>query len=177
MAEAAALSADEFQAMVVAIRAQVSPCLQGFSSCLVSLAKLYQEIKLKLAKHPLAESINLQLDDLIYPEFLSFTRFANLQNYPRSLQAILLRMNKYSPLSSRDQVLVDEGNQIYDKWYNYVDELESRNKIVTRELYDFRYKIEELRVSFFAQELKTLYPVSSKRLLNKLEQLYLQNLT
>ena len=66
---------------------------------------------------------------------------------------------------------------IYDKWYNYVDELESRNKIIARELYDFRYKIEELRVSFFAQELKTLYPVSSKRLLNELEQLYLQNLT
>ncbi len=177
MAEAAALSADEFQAMVVAIRAQVSPCLQDFSSCLVSLAKLYQEIKLKLAKHPLAESINLQLDDLIYPEFLSFTRFVNLQNYPRYLQAILLRMSKYSQTYQRDRVLEDEVNQIYDKWYNYVDELESRNKIVTRELYDFRYKIEELRVSFFAQELKTLYPVSSKRLLNELEQLYLQNLT
>ena len=64
-----------------------------------------------------------------------------------------------------------------DKLYNYVDELEARNKIIALELYDFKYKIEELRVSFFAQELKTLYPVSSKRLLNELEQLYLQNLT
>jgi ATP-dependent helicase HrpA len=80
-------------------------------------------------------------------------------------------------VSQRDGVLEDEVNQIYDKWYNYVDELESRNKIIVRELYDFRYKIEELRVSFFAQELKTLYPVSSKRLLNELEQLYLHNLT
>jgi ATP-dependent helicase HrpA len=86
-------------------------------------------------------------------------------------------MSKYSQTYQRDRVLEDEVNQIYDKWYNYVDELELRNKIIARELYDFRYKIEELRVSFFAQELKTLYPVSSKRLLNKLEQLYLQNLT
>ena len=41
--EASALNAEEFQAMVIAIRAKVSSCLQGFSSCLVSLAKLYQK--------------------------------------------------------------------------------------------------------------------------------------
>jgi ATP-dependent helicase HrpA len=47
---------------------------------------------------------------------------------------------------------------------------------VSSELYAFKYKIEELRISLFAQELKTLYPVSSKRLLAELHQLYLNNL-
>ncbi len=60
-------------------------------------------------------------------------------------------------------------NELYESWYEYVDKLEQANKIVSREIYDFRYKIEELRVSLFAQELKTQYPVSLKRLWRELE--------
>jgi ATP-dependent helicase HrpA len=118
----------------------------------------------------------LQLDDLIYPGFLKYTKWSYLQQFPRYLAAIMVRMDKYLLNSKRDRSHEDEINLIYNKWYNHVDELETKHKAVSSELYDFKYKIEELRISLFAQEVRTLYPVSGKRLLTELEQLYLQNL-
>jgi len=140
------------------------------------IAKFYPQVTLKMVGHALEDDIILQLDDLIYPEFLKYTKWQFLVNYPRYLQAMLSRMERYSKSSSRDNSLAEEVNFVYNKWYNYVEELEQKHKVVSSELYAFKYKIEELRISLFAQELKTLYPVSSKRLLAELHQLYLNNL-
>ena len=110
------------------------------------------------------DTINEQLDNLIYTGFLRYTKFHNLEHFPRYLTAILKRLEKYSNDKSRDRIISHDIDKIYESWYEYVDKLEEAGKYVSRDLYDFRYKIEELRVSLFAQELKTPYPTSLKRL-------------
>jgi ATP-dependent helicase HrpA len=53
---------------------------------------------------------------------------------------------------------------IWQRWQDKVINLRKANVDVSQELEDYRWLIEELRVSLFAQELKTPFPVSAKRL-------------
>ncbi|MEN9946424.1 MAG: ATP-dependent helicase HrpA [Pseudomonadota bacterium] len=166
-----------FKQWLVQARARTSEGIHLINNLLTSIAQLYAEIRSQLnAQHPLHEIIELQLDDLIYPNFLRSVRIEYLQNYPRYLQAIILRLTKYANSPMRFEQLEDEVSNLYQQWYDYVDELELSKRQVLTQLYDFKYKIEELRISFFAQEIKTLYPVSTKRLAKELQQLYLHNL-
>ncbi len=167
---------DEFDQLVKNARINVSACTTDFTNVITRLAENYQEVKLRMAEHPLAEILEWQLDDLIYPQFLNFTKWQYLSNYPRYLQAMLVRIDKYAKSRTRDEGFEDEVRQLYDQWYNYVDELENKHKVINSELYDFKFKIEELRISLFAQELRTLYPVSVKRLTTELNELYQKNL-
>ena len=158
-------------------RQNISKLTLELNNTLSKTAAFYQQIKQQIENHPLAEEIEIQLEDLFYENFLNYTKWQHLINFPRYLQAILTRVERYTKSPARDTINANEISSIYDKWYNYVDKLESMHKVVKSELYDFRYKIEELRISLFAEGLKTLYPVSAKRLLGKLEQLYLEHLT
>jgi ATP-dependent helicase HrpA len=140
-----------------------------FANVLFSMGKCYHALSLRLDGHNLESEIEEQLDNLVYSGFLRYTRYSQLEHFPRYLQAIIKRLDKYAIDKSRDSIISKDINELYESWYDYVDKLEQANKIVSREIYDFRYKIEELRVSLFAQELKTQYPVSLKRLWRELE--------
>lgn len=167
----------EFNELVAKSRAKVGDITLYVVNVLINIAKYYTEVRRRLDEHSLADVIDVQLEELLYPQFLAYSKWQFLQQYPRYLQAILIRLDKYAKNQIRDSQFEHEINQLYDKWYNYVDSLEQRNKILMSEMHDFRYKIEELRISLFAQEIKTLYPVSLKRLLAELDSIYLKNLS
>ncbi|RTK97333.1 MAG: ATP-dependent RNA helicase HrpA [Neisseriaceae bacterium] len=169
-------SKEIFEAALNNIRISVSENNLEFSRVFTLIAKLYKQIKQLISGHVLEEQIIEHLEWLIYPKFLESTKLEFLYQYPRYLQAIILRINKYSANSSRDTQYSDEIESVFSLWYDYCEELECKNKIVSAEMKDFYYKIEELRISLFAQELKTLYHVSSKRLIKDLELLYKQSL-
>lgn len=168
---------EEFDQIITMVKATLGSFSVEFENCLSKVADLYHEIKLKINEHPLFDIIQLQLDDLIYPKFLSHTKWKFLQNFSRYLQAIVIRLNKYPNAIMRDQQLDYEINTIYNTWYNHVETLEENQISISSSLYDFKYSIEELRISLFAQEIRTLYPVSSKRLNSELEKLYISNLS
>ncbi|MDD3266365.1 MAG: ATP-dependent RNA helicase HrpA [Burkholderiales bacterium] len=170
------LSEDEFNHLLAKSKVSVSELLPLFSNTMQQIAKLYKELKIQAENHDLEESIYEQLDDLIYESFLDYTHWQFLQEYPRYLRAMIIRLDKYQKSSSKDSSSQAEIDIIYNKWLDIIEELENKKKSVSRVLHDFRYKIEELKISLFAQEIKTLYPVSSKRLQNELEVIYLANL-
>jgi ATP-dependent helicase HrpA len=166
---------EEFDLFVSECKNQVGLNVAEFGRILFSLSELYHNINIRLKKKKsrIAEKIVLQLDDLIFPQFLRYVAWIHLVNYPRYLQAIIVRLDKYDFKPTLDTALDHEIETIYEMWYNYVDKLESQQKVVPQSLYDFKYKIEELRVSLFASDLKTAYVVSSKRLLRELENIIL----
>ncbi|MFN7095787.1 MAG: DUF3418 domain-containing protein, partial [Burkholderiales bacterium] len=170
-------SQEEFNQLVLASRQNFSINLAQFAQVIHQVAGLYHKIKLLLPSHQLREIVELQLDDLIYSEFLQHITFTHLVNFPRYLHAILKRLDKYASNPRRDQQLELEVESLYEAWYNYVEKLENTNQLIAAEIYKFKYKIEELRVSLFAQELKTPYPVSSKRLWKELEQFFTAELS
>jgi len=111
----------------------------------------------------LGKECRAQLTELIYPGFLSKTPWDKLPHLPRYLKAIKLRLDKFGNNPERD---TRHGAAVERMWKLYRDRLEKHRKadIDDPQLTEFRWLIEELRVSLFAQELKTPMPVSVKRL-------------
>ena len=133
---------------------------------LATIAADYQAIQARLAAKPpasIAADIREQLANLVYKGFLSATPWEQLQHLPRYLKATVRRLEKLSGAVERDARWTAA---IRELWQGYQKRLEKHRKegISDPELLKFRWMIEELRVSMFAQELKTPYPVSVKRL-------------
>jgi len=102
------------------------------------------------------QDIKQQLDHLIYPGFIEQTPDEWLKHLPRYLKAIDKRLDKIDRDPAKDKALSAKVSMF---WQRYSDE-----KSNTKDLQQFRWMIEEFRVSLFAQELGTSHPVSEKRL-------------
>jgi ATP-dependent helicase HrpA len=102
-----------------------------------------------------------QLQKLVPRRFLAATPWPRLQHLPRYLKAIVLRLDKLRADPARDASRLAELKPQEQRYWRLVAE---RKGQVDERMEDFRWLLEELRVSFFAQELRTPQPVSVKRL-------------
>ena len=100
---------------------------------------------------------------LVYPGFIRQLPWARWKDLIRYLRAIERRMEKLGNAGERDPRHT-AAIQSLEKHYFERVERQRRNGQVEGKLAEFRWQLEELRVSLFAQELKTPYPVSIKRL-------------
>ena len=102
-----------------------------------------------------------QLQRLVPKRFLAATPWPRLQHLPRYLKAIVARLDKLRADPARDAARMAEVKPQEQRYWRLVAE---RKGAVDERMEDFRWLLEELRVSFFAQELRTPQPVSVKRL-------------
>jgi ATP-dependent helicase HrpA len=102
-----------------------------------------------------------QLNRLIPKRFLQATPWDRLQHLARYLKAITLRLDKYRADPARDAARLAELRPQEQRYWRLVAE---RKGVQDERMQEFRWLLEELRVSFFAQELRTPQPVSVKRL-------------
>jgi ATP-dependent helicase HrpA len=102
-----------------------------------------------------------QLARLMPKRFLSLNPWASLHHFARYLKAITARLEKYRADPARDMARLKELQPLEQRYWRLVAE---RKGVMDERLQEFRWLLEELRVSFFAQELRTPQPVSVKRL-------------
>ena len=102
-----------------------------------------------------------QLQRLMPKNFMAATPWPQLQHYARYLKAITLRLDKYRADPARDAQRLPELKPQEQRYWRLVAE---RKGTQDARMLEFRWLLEELRVSFFAQELRTPQPVSIKRL-------------
>ncbi len=102
-----------------------------------------------------------QLQRLMPKNFMAATPWPQLQHYARYLKAITLRLDKYRADPARDAQRLAELKPQEQRYWRLVAE---RKGAQDARMLEFRWLLEELRVSFFAQELRTPQPVSIKRL-------------
>jgi ATP-dependent helicase HrpA len=102
-----------------------------------------------------------QLQRLVPKRFLQAAPWLRLQHLSRYLKAITLRLDKYRADPARDAARLAELRPLEQRYWRLVAE---RKGAVDERMQEFRWLMEELRVSFFAQELRTPQPVSVKRL-------------
>jgi len=107
--------------------------------------------------------IRQHLAMLLPPGFIVATPFGHLRHLPRYLQAIDLRLDKLASNPDRDS---NWQQQLTRFWQMYATRLEQDRLrgVSDPKVEEFRWMLEELRVSLWAQQLKTPYPVSFKRL-------------
>jgi ATP-dependent helicase HrpA len=132
-----------------------------------SIADAGQEFAQALAQNAslgrVVQDVKGARERLVYPGFLARTPWARLEHLPRYLRGYALRLQKYRANAERDQ---KHAAALHTLWQNY----EARAKAdqdagrSDARLEEYRWLIEELRVSLFAQELRTPLPVSAKRL-------------
>lgn len=102
-----------------------------------------------------------QLAALMTRRFVIDTPYAQLAHFPRYLKGMSLRIDKLKVDPARDQRLAAECAQLMQP---YQRALSQRGGAADARLVEFRWLLEELRISLFAQELRTPMPVSVKRL-------------
>jgi ATP-dependent helicase HrpA len=108
-----------------------------------------------------AADVARQLEDLMPAGWIGRTPAGQLAHLPRYLKAIALRIDKLRADPARDERLLAELAALQAPWRRA---LAQRRGQADPRLEEFRWLLEELRVSLFAQELRTPTPVSVKRL-------------
>ncbi len=165
------LTKTQFEQLLQAGRSNIVASAEKYECLLIEILDKMLAIKktLKAHKNPLsialaAGDINAQLEALVVPGFLRRTPFARLLHYPRYLSAIVLRLEKVGQNPARDSAYT---RCLQEMWQQHSARLASEGEwsyAQNAQWQQFRWMIEELRVSFFAQTLKTQVPVSEKRL-------------
>ncbi|MGK2897250.1 MAG: ATP-dependent RNA helicase HrpA [Burkholderiaceae bacterium] len=119
--------------------------------------------KLKDARAPkeVVGDITVQLARLVPMRFVADTPWAQLAQLPRYLRAIPMRLDKLRADPVRDAQRLAELRPLEQRYWRHLAE---RKGVADARLGEFRWLLEELRVSLFAQELRTPQPVSVKRL-------------
>ncbi|EPC5389072.1 ATP-dependent RNA helicase HrpA [Serratia liquefaciens] len=114
--------------------------------------------------------IKNQLGGLVYRDFVTNNGWKRLSDTLRYLQAIERRLEKLATDPHRDRAQMLRVEQVQQAWQQWLNKLPPKRQ-QDEEVKEVRWMIEELRVSLFAQQLGTPYPISDKRILQTIEQL------
>lgn len=112
--------------------------------------------------------IKNQINQLIYPNFVTQTGSDRLKDLKRYFLAIQKRIEKLLQDPNRDRAAMLKVETVQKAYAQLLAKL-PKAKAVPKDILEVRYMIEELRVSLFAQQLGTPYPVSDKRVLAVIE--------
>ena len=154
-----------FKEQIKRARSRLPAVKEALSRYLQETAAAYAELNGKLGKHPLTHLMRQRLQTLLAAGFATRTPWAQWPRLPIYLKAMTLRLEKYSSNPARDAAREADIQELEQMWQEKTDGLVKQGLPVSDDLTAFKWMIEELRVSLFAQELKTPYPVSVKRLL------------
>ncbi|WP_424045813.1 DUF3418 domain-containing protein, partial [Neisseria sicca] len=158
-----------FKEQIKRARSRLPAVKEALSRYLQETAAAYAELNGKLGKHPLTHLLRQRLQTLLAAGFATRTPWAQWPRLPIYLKAMTLRLEKYSSNPARDAAREADIQELEQMWQEKTDSLVKQGQPVSDDLAAFKWMIEELRVSLFAQELKTPYPVSVKRLLKEWE--------
>ena len=156
-----------FKKQIKRARSRLPAVKEALSRYLQETAAAYAELNSKLGKHPLTHLMRQRLQTLLAAGFATRTPWAQWPRLPIYLKAMTLRLEKYSSNPARDAAREADIQELEQMWQEKTDSLIKQGQPVSDDLAAFKWMIEELRVSLFAQELKTPYPVSVKRLLKE----------
>ncbi len=126
---------------------------------LETTSAIKQQLKQVRAPKEVVEDVNQQLNLLVYSGFIRYLPLSQVNSFPRYLKAIEYRLDK----QKNDEQKMQELTRFLKRYWREVEQ-KAKKEVVNPEQDKFRWDLEELRVSLFAQQLKTAYPISPKRL-------------
>ncbi|MEP6996498.1 MAG: ATP-dependent RNA helicase HrpA [Betaproteobacteria bacterium] len=157
-----------FAEQVKRARARLPAVVEGAFRMLAAIAADYHTLSQRLAALPASQArlgadVRAQRAALVYPGFFSATPWPQLGHLPRYLQALDRRLVKAAIDPGRDAKHAQTVAALWDR-YRARAEADRGAQRIEPALEAFRWLLEELKVSLFAQELRTPFPVSYKRL-------------
>jgi ATP-dependent helicase HrpA len=160
---------DAFMKLKQRARARLPAVTDALTRQVQAIANEYQALVQQQAKMPatvnrLKRDCEQQIGLLVYKGCFTQTPWEYLQHVPRYLKALRLRIEKQPSNPDRDGKHAASVGLIWQRWQDKVAALQALHQPVPLALAEYRWLIEELRVSLFAQELRTPFPISTKRL-------------
>ena len=158
----------EFEAQVKRARTRLPAVTEAAGRLFAAIADEYHRTSLRLGAangglaRPAAD-IRAQLSRLVCKGFMRATPWERLAHLPRYLKAMRLRLDKHGKDPERDAKHAESLAALRKRMEERLEKQKKAGAVDPR-LAEFRWHLEELRVSLYAQELKTPYPVSYKRL-------------
>lgn len=138
--------------------------------------KAYQEASLEVSKpvaplmEPALADVRQQLAGLVYKGFITNTPWVRLKQLPRYLKAIVVRLQKLKNAGlAKDQQHLAVITPLLQSYRPHARRYFDSGMADDADLELLRWMFEELRISMFAQELKTSIPVSTQRVEQQLE--------
>jgi ATP-dependent helicase HrpA len=172
MSDPLPVNAEQFSERLQAGKSRLALIAQEISKHALAALQAHADLQKKLTQAKAASSaahsdIQTQIQGLIFAQFVSGTPYSQLVHYPRYLKAIAMRIDKLRTNPSRDAQCQKDWESVARPWQKLVQGSRGSAAYAMTEdqaLTDFRWQLEELRVALYAQELKTLTPMSLKRL-------------
>lgn len=140
--------------------------------CLVLSHGIQKNLKGKVPLNQVQSYADMQahLDSLVFKGFVSQHGAGRLADIERYLTALANRQEKLPVDPNRDRLHMLTIDKLTTAWKAKLNQV-AQEEITPVALADFRWMLEELRVSLFAQQLGTRYPVSEQRLKQALNDL------
>jgi ATP-dependent helicase HrpA len=159
---------DEFEFMVQKAKNELPRLIDEVTLHLDQVSLNYAEIKALQEKlsysNEISEEIEEQLELLLPPYEEPLFDIQHLSEFPRYLKALKVRMQKYPQNTEKDFKNQQAFERLKNKWIEKVIFYVEQGLSIPPEFIQFQWDLQELRVSFFAQELKTLKPISIQRM-------------
>lgn len=155
-----------FNALLKDVRTELGLLFRKQSGHLNKALKIWSEVSNKLDdsyyhhRPDVYNDMRSQLDDMVYEGFVQELAPARLEHYPRFLEAMRIRLASVEKDPHRDAVRMRE---IEPFWQQYLQLLE-QGRDYDESVDEYRWLMEEFRVSLFAQQLGTRAKVSVQRL-------------
>ncbi|MFT5675380.1 MAG: ATP-dependent helicase HrpA, partial [Paraglaciecola sp.] len=111
--------------------------------------------------------IKQHLESLVYTGFVSEVGYQKLDDWQRYIEGLVRRLEKLSVDPSRDRLHQLEIEKVQSRYQQQLQKVPPGLPL-PESLKEVKWMLEELRVSFFAQQLGTSMPISSKRIMNHL---------
>lgn len=159
------------------IRAEIADCVLNSAIKLEQALSLRHDISKKLKGKVSLNiiqahgDIKQQLEQLIFKGFITESGVERLTDIIRYLKGILRRLEKLNIDANQDRLKMIELEKVQSQYQQLLQKHKNKHAILPQELLEIRWMIEELRISFFAQNLGTAYPISVKRIMQKLKAL------
>ncbi len=164
----------EFNACRDLVRAEIADCVLTAAIKVEQALSLVHQIG-KMLKGSIAlnviqshADIKAQLEGLIFKGFVTQSGINKLDDIIRYLKGITRRLEKLPVDPNQDRLKLIEVNKVVAVFDNLMAK-QSQDLPLSQGLVDTRWMLEELRVSLFAQNLGTAYPISVKRIINHLK--------
>lgn len=167
-------SEQEFTKAKDYIRAEIADCVLDSAIKVEKALSTAHDIRKKLKGNVSLNiiqshgDIKQHLESLVFKGFVTEFGHNKLDDINRYLQAIIRRLEKLPIDPNQDRLKMIEIEKA-NSAYQAVLSKQKKGQPLSKELSDVTWMLEELKVSLYAQNLKTPYPISSKRVLNHLK--------
>ncbi|WP_069160108.1 ATP-dependent RNA helicase HrpA [Nocardia altamirensis] len=157
---------DDFAGLVAKIRPDLTSAVAQLVRLVVPILAEAHRVSAALAnttERDIADDVRDQVDNLVFPGFVSEWGSTRLRELPRYLQGAVARLETLPGSAVRDRqgmIELDRAMAAYDRLVNSLPENRRHAAAVT----EIWWMTEEFRISLFAQKLGTPYPVSVKRI-------------